>query len=130
MGKHTNKVTMKKFTPSHEWIHIEDNIGTVGITGHAQKELGEVVYIELPVVGKQVKGGEEVVVLESTKAAADIYSPVSGEIVAINEALKTQVNLINTSPEIDGWLFKISILDPDELNHHLDKSAYTALIKD
>ena len=76
-----------KFTDSHEWIKVENGIGTVGITDHAQKELGEVVYIELPAVGKQVKAGQEVAVLESTKAAADIYSPVSGEIVEINQKL-------------------------------------------
>lgn len=120
---------MKKFTPSHEWIHVEDNIGTVGITAHAQKELGEIVYVELPKVGKQVKVGEEAVVLESTKAAADIYSPVSGEVIAINEALQTEVNLLNRSPEREGWLFKVAIEDPEELNLTLDPQAYLALIQ-
>jgi len=119
---------MKKFTPSHEWMHIEDGLATIGITGYAQQELGEIVYIELPKVGIQVDKGAEVVVLESTKAAADIYSPLSGEIIAINEALKDQVNLINHSPEKEGWLFKIQLSDPEEPQHYLDDQGYVKLI--
>ena len=117
-----------KFTPSHEWIVIEDDIGTVGISGHAQKELGEVVYVELPSVGKEIQAGEEAVVLESTKAAADIYSPVSGEIVAVNEALKENPQLLNSFPETQGWLFKIKVKDPSELNALMDKKSYSTLV--
>lgn len=118
-----------KFSASHEWIQVNGNIGTVGITDHAQKELGEVVYIELPAVGKKVKAGQETAVLESTKAAADIYSPVSGEIVEINEKVKKQPHLINSSAEKEGWFFKIKLSDPDELNNLLDRGLYLALFK-
>jgi glycine cleavage system H protein len=118
-------LSMPRFTPSHEWIHIEDEIATVGITAYAKQELGEIVYVELPKLGKKVKIGEEVVVLESTKAAADIYTPISGLIVAVNENLKSDVNLINTSPEQEGWLFKITMDKPEEVNTYLSKSDYT-----
>ncbi|MBI2742879.1 MAG: glycine cleavage system protein GcvH [Chlamydiales bacterium] len=118
-----------KFTPSHEWIRLEGTeIGVVGITQQAQTELGEVVYIELPIVGKRVKAGDEVAVLESTKAAADIYSPVSGEIVEINTQLKDASEKINTSPESEGWLFKIKLVNPAELELLLDRKSYIALL--
>ncbi len=113
-----------KFTETHEWIQVNGDIGTVGITEHAQKELGEVVYVELPAVGKQAKAGQEIAVLESTKAAADIYSPVSGEIVEVN-----QMPPINSSPEKEGWLFKIKLSDPDDLKSLLDRKQYLELVK-
>ncbi len=117
-----------KFTESHEWISVEAGIGTVGITQPAQVELGEVVHLELPVIGKSVKAGEEVAVLESTKAAADIYSPVSGEIVEINRDLVNFVEKINRSPELEGWLFKIKLTNPAELDRLLDHEQYLALM--
>jgi glycine cleavage system H protein len=95
------------FTDSHEWITVEGDLGKVGVTAYAKKELGEVVYLELPDIGRQVKAGEEVVVLESTKAAADIYAPVSGEIVAVNEVVGHSPDVLNQSPEDRGWLFQI-----------------------
>ena len=94
---------------SHEWIHVEGNIGTVGISYHAQKELVEIVYVELPQIGKLVKEGEEVCVLESTKAAADVYSPASGRVVAVNESVKQTPSLINRAAESSGWLYKIEL---------------------
>ena len=109
-----------KFAPSHEWIRVEKGIGTVGITDYAQSELGDIVYIELPSVGKAVQAGEEAVVLESTKAAADIYSPVSGEIVAVNESLIKDPQRINRSAEEEGWLFKIRLSNPKELDGLLE----------
>jgi glycine cleavage system H protein len=118
-----------KFSDSHEWVKIEGDIGTVGITSHAQKELGEIVYIELPSVGKKVKAKDEVAVLESTKAAADIYTPVSGEIIEINQQLHPTSCQINTSPENEGWLFKIKLSHPSELNELLDKEDYLNLIR-
>ena len=118
-----------KFSESHEWIQVEGDIGTVGITKQAQEELGEVVHLELPIIGKQVKAGEEVAVLESTKAAADIYSPVSGEIVAINQLLVGSVDKINTTPEAEGWLFKIKVTNPAELDRLLDREHYLALMQ-
>jgi glycine cleavage system H protein len=118
-----------RFTDSHEWIKVEGGVGTVGITDHAQKELGEVVYIELPAVGKQVKAGQEVAVLESTKAAADIYSPVSGEIVEINQKLGDFIHHINASAEAEGWLFKIKLLDLSEVEKLLKREQYLDLIQ-
>jgi len=118
-----------KFTESHEWIQVENAQGTVGITDHAQKQLGKVVYVELPCVGKKVKAGEAIAVLESTKAAADIYSPVSGEIVSINQKLGDFIHLINTSAEAEGWLFKIKLADPDEMNTLLAKEEYASLLQ-
>jgi glycine cleavage system H protein len=118
-----------KFTESHEWILVEHGIGTVGITEHAQKELGSVVYVELPTVGKTVRAGEEIAVLESTKAAADIYAPVSGKILAVNESLKEQCSAINLDPEKAGWLFKIQLSEKSEVDQLLDKQEYLKLIR-
>lgn len=118
-----------KFTESHEWIRVEKGIGTVGITDHAQKELGEVVHIELPAVGKRVKAGQDIAVLESTKAAADIYSPVSGEVVEINQKLSDFIDHINTSAEEHGWLFKIKLSDPSEAEKLLQREEYLALVE-
>jgi glycine cleavage system H protein len=113
-----------KFTDSHEWIKVENGVGTVGISRYAQKELGEIVYIELPQIGSSVKKGSEVVVVESTKAATDIYSPVSGTIVAVNEALKLEPEKINNSPEEEGWLLKIKLADLSELDQLQDLKNY------
>jgi len=107
---------MKKITETHEWIEVENGIGTVGVTQFAQKELGDIVFVELPQVGKHVKGGQEACVLESTKAAADVYSPVSGEITEINQVLKEAPEKVNLSPEKEGWLFKIKIENASELD--------------
>ena len=115
-----------KYTETHEWL---DEQGKVGITPHAQKELGDIVYVELPKVGSVVKVGEQVAVLESTKAAVDVYSPVSGQITEINEKLKENSGLINTSPEKEGWIFKIKIEKADEVNALLDEAKYQNMIK-
>lgn len=117
-----------KFTSSHEWIRLEKGIGTVGITEYAQQELGAVVYVELPAVGKKVQAGEEIAILESTKAAADIYAPVSGEIVEINQKLLDFSQMINQSAEQEGWLFKIKPTDLSELPQLLDKEQYSTLL--
>ena len=113
-----------KFTESHEWIRVEDEVGTVGITHFAQKEIGEIVYVELPFIGKLVEAGQEIAVLESTKAAADIYSPVSGEILAINKKLEEFSQGINQAAETDGWLFKIKVTDKKELERLLSEEQY------
>ena len=113
-----------KFTPSHEWIRVDGKIGTVGITGYAQKELGEIVHIELPKVGSIVKAGDEVCVLESTKSATDIYSPVSGKIVAVNPALKSSADPLNQSPEMNGWLYQIELSSMKEVDQLLSRSQY------
>lgn len=118
-----------KYTESHEWILLEGNIGIVGITEYAQKELGEIVYVELPQVGKKVEAGDEVAVLESTKAAADIYSPVSGTITEVNTTLSSSTDLINHSPQKEGWIFKIHVHSLDQIEQLLDETAYQLLIK-
>jgi glycine cleavage system H protein len=117
------------FADSHEWIKVEGKTGVVGISAHAQQELGEVVYVELPQIGRTVKAGEEVAVLESTKAAADIYSPVSGTVVAVNAQVKENPSMINASPEAEGWLFQIQICHSEELDVLLDPERYLALTK-
>jgi len=127
LGKFTNGGPVK-FVDSHEWIFVEEEVGVVGISVYAQKELGNIVYVELPKVGSFVKKGEEVAVLESTKAAADIYSPVTGEIVAVNEVLKSDITLLNTLPETDGWLFKIKVANVQEMECLLNVEQYLALI--
>jgi glycine cleavage system H protein len=117
-----------RFTDSHEWINLKGTAGTVGITDYAQGELGEIVFIELPKVGQQVKAGEEIAVLESTKAAADVYAPVSGKITAINEVVKANPNLINRFAEGEGWLFQLEVSHPKEFDHLLTKPQYNQMI--
>ncbi len=115
-----------KFTETHEWIEVQGDVGTVGVSNHAQKELGDIVYVELPKVGKAVRAGEEAAVLESTKAAADVYSPVSGTILEVNRTLEQASELVNRSAEKEGWLFKIKLSDPKELDALIENSAYLA----
>lgn len=118
-----------KFTDSHEWIEMEtEEVGRVGITPYAQKQLGDIVYVELPIVQKQVNAAQEVAVLESTKAAADIYSPVSGTILEVNTKLNQAPELVNQSPEQEGWLYKIQLSKPAELDLLMEKTDYQALI--
>lgn len=113
-----------RFTETHEWIRLEENIGTVGITQYAQNELGEIVYVELPKVGSRVKAGEEVCVLESTKSAADVYSPVAGTIVAVHEDLRASPQKINQSPESEGWLYRIELERVKDIEALLSKKEY------
>lgn len=112
---------MKKYTETHEWIQVDNGIGTVGITNYAQRELGVIVYVELPEIGKNVKCGEEAAVLESTKAAADVYSPVSGVIHKVNSALTGDSELVNRSAEGEGWIFQVKMTNPEELKGYKDK---------
>ncbi len=120
---------MKYFSESHEWLQIKDHVGTVGITDYAQNELGEIVYIELPKVGQKVRAGQEICVLESTKAAADVYAPVSGTILSVNEALSIDPSSINKTAETTGWLFRIELTYPKELEHLMNEKQYKALIQ-
>lgn len=116
-----------KYTDSHEWIRVSGKRGTVGISSHAQKELGEVVHIHLPKIGTEIDARAEIAVIESTKAAVDIYAPVSGKIVKVNTAIQETISLLNESPESEGWLFEIEIKDLSELNALLDLKAYHSL---
>ena len=118
-----------KFTDSHEWIEMETaEIGRIGITTYAQKELGDIVYVELPILQKTINAKQEAAVLESTKAAADIYSPVSGTIVEVNAKLNQHPELINQSAEQEGWIYKIRLSDPSELDQLMDQAAYQAML--
>ncbi|NGX38913.1 MAG: Glycine cleavage system H protein [Chlamydiae bacterium] len=119
---------MKKYTDSHEWIDLVGENGRVGISTYALKELGEVVYIQLPKVGETVQAYSEVAVLESTKAAADIYSPITGKIIEVNEELSSDPLLLNQDPEGKGWLFTIAIADRSEYDSLLDQPQYLQLI--
>lgn len=105
---------MRTYTKSHEWIEVEGNIATIGITQKAVQEIGEIVHIELPKLGKQVQAGQEAVVLESTKAAVDICSPVSGTIVKVNSDLQGDIHKLNRSPENEGWLFQLRLENEKE----------------
>jgi glycine cleavage system H protein len=117
-----------QFTQDHEWITVAGGIATVGITGHAQEQLGDVVFVELPDVGRTVAKGEAVGVVESVKVASDVYSPLTGEIVETNPALVDDPALVNTDPEAGAWFFRIRLADPAELEALLDADAYQALI--
>jgi glycine cleavage system H protein len=119
---------MKLWTPSHEWISVIGTIGTVGITQHAKKELGDIVHVELPSIGRKVDKGDQVCILESTKSAVDVYAPVSGKIIAVNAALKTSIHLINSSAEQDGWLYQIELTRLEELDELLSQTDYDHLI--
>lgn len=115
---------MKKFAKTHEWVEVDGNLAVVGISNHAQEKLGDVVYVDLPQVGKVVKKGEAFMSVESVKAASDIYAPVSGKIVEVNEKLSNQPELLNKDAEGEGWLVKIEMSDPAELSDLLDEEAY------
>lgn len=119
---------MIKYTDQHEWIRIEGEVGTVGITEYAAHQLGDVVFTELPSLGKVIAQGGEAAVVESVKAASEIYAPVSGEVIEINKALEGQPDLINTDPGGAGWFFKIKISNSAELDKLMEKSAYEVLI--
>lgn len=116
------------FLKTHEWAFVEEENAVVGISNHAQEEISDIVFVDLPKVGRQVKVGENCCVIESVKSASEIYAPVSGEIVAVNEALNADPALVNREPHAGGWLFKIKMADPNEVNNLLDLAAYNATI--
>lgn len=118
-----------EYTPSHEWVRIEGKFGFIGITKYAVKELGEIVYIQLPPVGKKITQGEEVVVLESTKAAADVYAPIAGVVIAHNEALLQDLAALNQDPETMGWLFQIELEEENPCSDFLTLEEYLAMIR-
>ncbi len=119
-----------KFTPDHEWIQIDDpQAAIVGITVHAQDALGDVVFVDLPEVGRSYAKGEVAGVVESVKAAADIYMPVTGEVVEVNEALRGDPSLANTDPLASGWFFKVRLAQPAELDALMDAPGYDELLK-
>ncbi|MCX4029223.1 glycine cleavage system protein GcvH [Endozoicomonas sp. SM1973] len=118
------------YSKSHEWVQENgDNTVTVGITAHAQELLGDLVFVELPEVGASLEAGEEFAVVESVKAASDVYSPISGEVVAVNEALVDNPEQVNEGPFADGWLIKVKLSDKSELDQLLNADAYQAVVE-
>ena len=119
-----------RYASSHEWARLEDGIVTVGITDHAQNALGDVVYVELPEVGDTLGAAQEAGVVESVKAASDVYCPVSGEVIAINDMLEDSPETISADPYTDGWFYKIKIDDVEEFSNLLDADEYRASLED
>ena len=117
-----------KYAKSHEWVRVSGDTAAIGITDHAQQELTDVVFVELPAVGRKVKAGESCAVVESVKTASDIYAPVSGEVVAANPQLAQHPDLVNTAPYGEGWFFKIKLADPGELDKLLSPENYSKQI--
>ena len=118
-----------RYMKSHEWVNLESGVATVGVSDHAQHEISDVVFVELPKLGRKVKAGEPVAVVESVKAAFDIYAPVSGEIAGVNEAVSKDPALVNRAPHEDGWLFKIKASEPAQADGLMDWKAYQEFVK-
>jgi glycine cleavage system H protein len=114
----------KKYTKEHEWVEVDGDTATVGITNHAQESLGDIVFIDLPTVGKEVKSNEELCVIESVKAASDIYAPIDGEVIEINNNLNDDASIVNQDPEKEGWIFKMKISDLNQYNNLMTLDEY------
>jgi glycine cleavage system H protein len=114
------------YTADHEWLRIEGDVATVGVTDYAQTQLGDVVFVDLPKVGRVVKKAEAAAVVESVKAASDVYAPISGEVIEVNETLSGDPSLVNSDPAGGAWFFKLRISDKGELNGLMDEAAYKA----
>ena len=123
-------MTDDRYSEEHEWIRVDGQIGTVGLTDFAQKALGDVVYIELPAAGTVLAKDDEAAVVESVKAASEVYAPVGGEITEVNDRLTAEPALVNTDPLGDGWFFKLRLSDPSELDDLMSLEEYQAFIKD
>jgi glycine cleavage system H protein len=117
------------FTKDHEWVRVEGDAATIGISDHAQEALGDIVFAEVPEAGKRVSKGQEAAIVESVKAASDVYAPVSGEVIEGNAAVADDPSLINSDPEGAGWFFKLRLDDPSELEGLMDESAYRDWVK-
>lgn len=117
-----------RFTKDHEWVSLEGDLATVGVTAYAADQLGDVVFVETPEIGKAVKKGEQIAVVESVKAASDVYSPVSGEVVEANGELGSAPETVNASPETGGWFARVRVADPSELDQLMDRAAYEAFL--
>jgi len=123
-------MTTLRYTDQHEWVSVEGNTATVGITEYAQGQLGDVVFVELPETGKAFAAGDQAAVVESVKAAAEVYAPITGEIVEINEEISAKPELVNEDAAGDGWFFKMSVTDPKELDSLMDEVEYAKFVKD
>jgi glycine cleavage system H protein len=122
-------MSIVKFTEDHEWIRIEGDTGTIGITDYAQEQLGDVVYVELPEVGRKVEKGKDMAVVESVKAASEVYAPVSGSVTAINDKLTAEPATVNSAAMGDGWFVKIKLSNPSELDKLMDEAAYKKFVE-
>jgi glycine cleavage system H protein len=120
---------MRYFTKDHEWIDVSGSSATVGITDYAQGQLGDVVFVELPEAGRDVQAGKEAAVVESVKAASEVYAPVSGTVTEANGALADTPDLVNTAPETDGWFFRLMLSNPAELDGLMDEGAYKTFVE-
>lgn len=121
-------MTMIRYTKEHEWVRLEGDEAVVGITDYAQSQLGDVVFVELPEVGRTLAQGDEAAVVESVKAASEVYAPLSGTVIAVNERLPDEPGLVNASPMADGWFFRMKPTDPAELDALMDEEAYRAYV--
>jgi len=117
------------FTKEHEWVRVDGDTATVGISDHAQEQLGDIVFAEVPETGKRLSKGQEAAVVESVKAASDVYSPVSGEVVEGNSKVSDDPSIVNSDPEGDGWFFKVKLDNPGELDGLMDEGAYRDWVK-
>lgn len=122
-------MTSVRYTKEHEYIRVDGEVGVVGITTHAQEQLGDIVFVELPAVGNKIAQAEQVAVVESVKAASDVYAPVSGEVTEINEELLGKPALVNEAAEGAGWFFKVRLSNPAELASLMDEAAYAEYVK-
>ncbi len=120
---------MRYFTQDHEWIDVDGATGTVGISDYAQSQLGDIVFVETPAEGRTLAKGDDAAVVESVKAASDVYAPVGGTVVEGNPALSEQPDLVNTDPEGEGWFFKLTLSDPGEVEGLMDEDAYKAFVE-
>ncbi len=118
-----------RFTKDHEWVNLDGDSVTIGITAYAAEQLGDVVFVELPAAGKSVKAGEPMAVVESVKAASDVFAPISGEVTAVNDALSDNPETVNEAPEGGGWFAKIKIADPAQVEALMDRQAYEAFLQ-
>ena len=122
-------MALELFTKDHEYVRVEGDIATVGITSHAQDKLGDIVFVEVPEAGREIRKGQEAAVVESVKAASDVYSPISGSVIEGNQAIADDPSLVNNDPEGAGWFFKIEVKDTSELDGMMDEGSYRDWIK-
>jgi glycine cleavage system H protein len=122
-------MSIVKYTRDHEWIRVDAGTAVIGITDYAQTQLGDVVYVELPAIGRRVERGKEAAVVESVKAASEVYAPVSGEIIAVNDALSGEPGKVNADPMGEGWFLKLRIANPTELDELMDEAQYQSFVE-
>jgi glycine cleavage system H protein len=123
-------MTEPRFTKDHEWVRLDGDLAVIGITDYAQSQLGDVVYVELPEIGRHIEQGKEAAVVESVKAASDVYAPVSGEVVAANDALAADPAKVNSDPMGEGWFLKLRLADPKQLDQLMDEAAYQRFVEE